>query len=82
MLADSMGLRTARILRIVFLTVGALAVLLGIGSIILSIVFRLPAEFAETTGRARWGALLYLMIAGTCFYAAVRLKRHRGKSSL
>jgi len=62
--------RISRILRIVFLTVGALASLLFITSLTLFFVLRPAGDHSD----ALRGNFLYLAIGGVCFVAAWRLK--------
>lgn len=62
-------------MKLIFATVGTIAALLGVATLVMAIVFYIP----EASPRAIGISLLYFGIAGACFYAVARL-RHSGKS--
>lgn len=65
--------RTRRVLRVVFLIVGALCALLGIVTLTLFTVLRPPGDHSD----ALRGGFVYLVIAAVSFFAAWRLRSLR-----
>lgn len=61
--------RARRILRIIFLIVGALFALLGIATLTLFTVLRPPGDHSDAVR----GGFAYLLIAAVSFFAAWRL---------
>jgi hypothetical protein len=68
--------RTRRILRIVFLVVGALASLLWVATLTLFVALRPPGDHSD----ALRGSFIYLVIGAVSFVAAWRLKASKPAS--